>query len=334
MVGDMVQSSAMTIEEILRRVPGPTEVIGLTYEPEGLSFLESALAAERGAVMAVPPAWRDPLAAADVLVTHFFPVRREVLDLAPNLRVLATLRHGMENLDLDEAQARGILVINNPGREAEAVSDLTVGLILDALRGISRAARILRAGGWLEPSDSMANSRNVKSTTIGVVGFGYVGQLTAKKLAAFGGRVVVADPFVAPDVIETAGFDAVTMEDLLQTADVVTLHVRLGSATKALIGKPEIDSMRDRAILVNTSRADLVDEAALMAALQEGRLGWAALDVFWDEPLGEAHPLRQLERVTLTPHMAGSTADSSRISAALLAHRLAEALGGMGPSGM
>jgi D-3-phosphoglycerate dehydrogenase len=325
-VGDAAQPSELTVSAVRALLHPSTRYSCHDWQDEGAVFSSAALAAERGHLEAPPDSWLDTLREADVLITHFFPVGLEVLDLAKRVRILATLRHGEENLDRQLAESRGIVVLNNPGREAEAVSDFTVAAILAQLRGLFRATSAMHAGRWIAASELVTSARDPAAVVIGVVGFGHVGRLVTRKLTALGCHLLVHDPFVASEEIEDAGAVAAPLDELLSGSDVVTLHLRLSNESRGLIGARELALMRTTAVLVNTARAELVEEAALVTSLRNGRLGGAVLDVFWEEPLPATHPLVGMDNVVLTPHIAGSSAESQRNSATLLAGRLASVI--------
>ena len=323
-IGDRVQPSSVTAESLRRLLDPVAQVDAFDWDASDFSAL--ALAAERGLAVPIPDAWATAVTGADVLVTHFFPVRRDLMDSAPHLKVIATLRHGQEHLDLAAALERGIRVINNPGREAEPVSDFALLLILESLRGLHRASGVLIRDGWLDADQAAVGARNVASVVVGLVGFGHVGQLLARKLSGLSPRILVADPFISAESARDSGAELVGLDELLRTADVVSIHARLVPETRGLIGAAQLALMKPTAILVNTARAELIHEESLIAALRHGSIRGAALDVFWQEPLPLDHPLRGMPNVLLSPHMAGSTQDAPAASARLLARRLVAVL--------
>jgi D-3-phosphoglycerate dehydrogenase len=323
-IGDLAQPAALTAEVLRERMGAQIDVEAFDWAfAEAALFAEAAARVERGADADVPVGWAAALREADVVITHFFPIRGHVLEVAGRLRTIGTLRHGVENIDASAARERSIEIVNNPGREAEAVSDFTVCLMIDLIRGTTRAADQVRAGDWPGAATAAPHSRNLRDATIGLVGFGYVGRLVHRKLGGFGSRILVYDPHVPPETITSEGAIASELRPLLVESDVVSLHVRLEVGTRGLIGAGELALMRKSAYLVNTARADLVDEAALISALEEGRVGGAALDVFWEEPLPTDSRLRVVPNLMMTPHLAGSTADAQRNSVVLLVGRLA-----------
>jgi len=224
-----------------------------------------------------------------------------VLEGAPDLKVISRCGTGMDSVDLDAARARGIEVRNTPDAPALAVAELTMGLILGALRNIARADRSLRAGQWEPLSGGLLNGRRV-----GLVGHGRIGRRVGALCRAFGAETMAHDPAPPPpgDDVARAGLD-----DLLAWADIITLHVPGGPSTANMIDRAALAGMKPGAILVNTARGGLVDEEALAEALRDGRLRAAALDTFAEEPY--AGPLTGLDNAVLTAHM-GSRADESR----------------------
>ena len=326
-IGDLAQPAALTADILRDRIGAQVEVEAFEWAfADAALFAEAAARVERGADADVPTEWSSALREADMVVTHFFPIRGHLLDVAARLRTIGTLRHGVENIDTSAARERSIEIVNNPGREAEAVSDFTVCLMIDLIRGTTRASDLVRAGEWPGAGTAAPHSRSLKDATIGLVGFGYVGRLVHRKLRGFGSKVLVYDPHVPPETIASEGAGASEFHSLLGESDVVSLHVRLEAGTRGLIGAGELALMRNSAYLVNTARADLVDEGALVSALEERRIGGAALDVFWEEPLPRDSRLRGVPNLMMTPHLAGATADAQRNSVVLLVQRLAARL--------
>lgn len=254
-----------------------------------------------------------------MIATHFTPVDGALIERLPALRYVATLRAGTEHIDTDAAAGRGIVVINNPGRNANAVAEFTLGLLLAQLRGIEAGGGELRAGRWLG-TEARVGFAELSGRVVGLVGFGQVGRRLAELLGGFGCQIVIHDPYLPVDL--PSNVRVATLDEVLRTADVISLHARLTPETKGLIGREALASMRPTAILVNTARAELVDETALVDALRTGRLAGAAIDVFAIEPLPREHPLRGLPNVTLTPHLAGTTVEAHTMAALRLAARI------------
>jgi D-3-phosphoglycerate dehydrogenase len=254
----------------------------------------------------------------DLAVVQFAPIGREVIRRARSLKFIGVLRAGTENVAAADAAGRGIEVLNTPGRNARAVAEFTVALMLAEIRNIGRAHAALQRGSWRKEYPNGAAIPEVHGKTVGIVGYGNIGRMVAGYLQAFGAQIVFYDPFVKGD---TGAARSVSLPELLQTSDIVSLNLRLSEETHHLIGAKELALMKPSAVLVNTSRSGVVDQFALVAALQQRRIQGAALDVFDVEPLPADDPLLQLDNVTLTAHMAGSTIDAFANSPRLFADR-------------
>jgi D-3-phosphoglycerate dehydrogenase len=239
--------------------------------------------------------------------------------------VIGVLRGGTENVDVPEATRRGITVLNTPGRNARAVAECTMGLILAEIRNIARSHALLRQGDWRRSFPNSAAIPELYEKTVGLVGFGSVARLVAGYLESFGSRVIAYDPYFQGD---PGRVTLVDLETLLRESDVVSIHARLTDESYHLIGAAQLASMKPTAVLVNTARSGLVDEEALVRALAERQIMGAALDVFDVEPLPPDHPLLKLDNVTVVPHIAGSTIDAFRLSPRLMAGHLARMLEG------
>ena len=233
------------------------------------------------------------------LIAGLEPLTRNVLQRATNLRVIARVGTGLDSIDLAAANELDIAVVNTPDATTDAVAELTLAHMLNALRGVAAADRNIRAGSW-----SPFMGRLLKEKTVGIIGFGRIGRRVAQLVEAFGAHVVFTDPAVsANDDSRWRSLMALCAE-----SDVVSLHVPLTTQTEGLIGAQQLSSMKQGAILINVARGGLVDESALYTALNTNHI-WAALDCFADEPyLGD---LRTSERITMTAHM-GSYATETR----------------------
>ncbi len=254
----------------------------------------------------------------EVLICELERVDDVVLAAASTLRLVASCRGNPTNVDLAAAEARGVVVLATPGRNAISVADFTVGLLLTHVRRIALAERQLRERGWMTDGDLPYfhfRGPELDGRIIGLVGFGAIGRLVAERVRGFGMSVLAFDPFV---VQQPAGAELVELDELLTRSDVVSLHCPLTPETQGLIGERELALMGPDAVLVNTARAAVVDEAALLDALRSHRIGGAALDVFWEEPLAPDHPIRALDNVTVTPHIAGAADDVMRHHARMI----------------
>lgn len=253
----------------------------------------------------------------DVLVLEADFVFEETLDAAPGLRFIGVCRGEIgPHVDCAAAARRGVVVVNTPGRNAVAVAELTVGLILALARRIPAAHAMIRAGQWKSAVDNLTGWQGVElqGKTAGLIGYGAVGRQVARRLAAFDMRLLAYDPFVAkPD---SQGFPGeprfVSLDDLLAASDFVSLHCPLNQHTRGLLDARALALMKPTACLINTARAAIVDEPALLDALRTGRIAGAGLDVHLVEPLPPGSPWLALENVVLTPHIGGATADVAR----------------------
>lgn len=268
----------------------------------------------------------------DVLMVHLCPVPVSVLEKAPNLKVIASTRGGLENIDVEAATVRGVAVLSNPAHNANAVAEMTIGLILAETRNICRSAIALSAHNiWREQYPNSGQIHELSASTVGIVGFGTIGRLVAMKLKSFGCRILVADPYVSNQDVRDAGCELMHLEELLGVSDIVTLHMRVTPQTVGIINSQAIARMKPTACLVNTARAALVDMDALYAALQSNRIRGAALDVFPIEPIDRTYPLLELDNVTLTNHRGGDTVESYSDSPSMVLKQALRYLDGQPP---
>lgn len=244
---------------------------------------------------------------AEVLVVHICPVSKELMDAAPNLKLIVSGRGGLENIAMDEATRRGIPVIHTPHHNANAVAEYTIGLMLAETRNIARSYLALKQGKWQEAYPNSAFIPELAELKIGIIGYGQNGQLVANKLKAFKPTILVSDPFVPDQVIKDDGFEPVSLDTLLTEADIITLHVRLTPQTAKMIGDKQFKQMKNSAYFINTARSGLVDMDALVRALQTQAICGAAIDVFDVEPLPADNPFKDLDTLTMTNHRAGDT---------------------------
>ncbi|MDT0343673.1 NAD(P)-dependent oxidoreductase [Streptomyces litchfieldiae] len=249
----------------------------------------------------------EALGPARVCLTQMAPLTRRVLAACPELELFAVSRGGPVNANLAAAAERGVAVTFAPGRNAESTAEHTLGLMLAAMRRIPRAHAGMLAGRWdSELFAYDATGLEIAGSTVGLVGAGAVGRRVAAALVALGADVLVSDPYADPAAMP-AGARLVPLEELLERSTVVSLHARLTDETAELIGAAELAAMPRGSVLVNCARGGLLDYAALAAALRNGHLFAAGLDVYDVEPLPADHPLRTAPNVVLTPHLAGAS---------------------------
>ena len=217
---------------------------------------------------------------------------------APQLRVIARYGVGINNVDLAAARAQGVVVTNTPGANSASVAELTIGLLLNLLRPIQQAASETRLGGW-----PRLNGVSLVGKTVGLVGLGAIGKEVARRLAGFDCATVAYDVAADTDFARRHAITLVALDDLLAVADVVSLHLPVLPETRHMVNAAFLRRMKPGAYLINTSRGELIDEAALLAALMDGRVAGAALDAFQQEPPGANNPLLALPQVIPTPHM-------------------------------
>jgi D-3-phosphoglycerate dehydrogenase len=270
----------------------------------------------------------EHLAGVEVLVVHKAPVPERLLEAAPDLELVAAARGGTENVDVAACRERDIPVIHAPGRNREAVADYAVAMLLARLRDIPAHHGALSTGEWEQVFDPERLPPDVRTTEIGVVGFGNIGRGVARRLGGFDATVLAHDPYVGDAAVRETGAVPLGLGELLERADAVTLHVRLSPETEGLLGAEEFARMKPSAFLVNTARGGLVDEAALVEAIRADEIAGAALDVFREEPLPADHDLLDCEGVVLSPHVAGSTRDAVLGGPRILAEDLARWLEG------
>ena len=267
----------------------------------------------------------------DVLLVHGAPVSAEMLDAAP-LRLVCCARGGPVNIDVPAASARGIPVTNAPGRNAEAVAELTIAFALMLIRGVPAAARYLAGGGPLGGSTydgSRFIGAEAAGMTLGLVGLGHVGQRVAARGRALGFTVLGYDP--APAGAVPPEVTMVALDDLLGRCDLVSVHARATEGNRHMFGAAAFARMPRGALFINTARESLVDEDALARALAGGDLAGAALDVAEPRPAGDRHPLLDLPNVIITPHIGGATRETLGRGAEMAAAAVASLLAGRVP---
>lgn len=255
----------------------------------------------------------------EALVFHGAPVTDAVMDASPSLSLLCCARGGPVNVDVAAATRRGIPVVTTPGKNATSVAELTIAFLVMLARGIPGSQRFLRDGGQLGESTfegAQFLGYDLEGHVLGLVGFGQVGSRVASRAAAMGMEVIVHDPYLTE--IPAGVTRAASLEALLERADYVSLHARATGETEDLMDARAFAAMRPGTCFVNTARETLVDEDALAAALRDGRVAAAALDVVRPRPDGSRHPLIDFEQVVITPHIGGATHETLARGARML----------------
>lgn len=262
-----------------------------------------------------------------LVVTYLDRVDDALLEGFPAVRQVSSYGVGVNHLDLPATARRGIVVTNTPDVVTDATADLAMALLLAAARRVGEGDRLIRAGGWREAGPEFLLGRQVTGKTLGIVGFGRIGQAMARRAAGFGMRILYTSPREAgvPGATRTA------LDDLLAASDFVSLHCPLTDATRDLLSRQRIARMKPGAILVNTSRGPVVDEEALAEALEEGRLFAAGLDVFRDEPRVPER-LRNAENAVLTPHVGSGTVETRTAMARMVWDEVLRRVAGRPPA--
>jgi len=253
---------------------------------------------------------------ADILVTEADQITASVLEKCPKLRMVAATRGDPVNVDINASTEKGVLVTNTPGRNAQAVTELTVALMIMCARRILPAREAMLDGDWANKPKGWIylnfQGNELNGRTAGLVGMGAIGRKVALLLQAFGMQVLAYDPYFAKEQAESLSVELTGLDELLRRSDFVSLHAPVTKETKGMIGSEQFSMMKSTAILINSARAGLVDEQAMLAALKEKRIAGAGLDVFHHEPLAVSDPILEFDNVVAIPHIGGATNDVIR----------------------
>lgn len=314
-----------------------TELVVLKTDPGVIEAgePERALLAEAGARLVERPCLsEDELLEhgrdAAAILTLDEPLTARVIAGLRSCRVIARFGIGVDRVDLEAATAAGIVVTNVPDYCVDEVSDHALALLLAVTRRIIPLDRAVRDGLW-DTAATAGPVRRLRGRQLGVVGFGRLGRSFAAKAQALGLEVVAYDPYVADGAVEAAGVRPLPLDDLVATSDIVSLHIPLTPLTRHILDRRRIDALPAGAVLLNTSRGGLVDEAALVAALRAGRLGGAGLDVFETEPPPRDHPLLGLPNVVVSSHSSHYSLESGADMRAKAFGNVARVLRGEAP---
>ena len=260
----------------------------------------------------------------DVLVVRSrTKVTREIIEAGEKLKVVGRAGAGIDNIDVEAAKEKGVKVLNTPEAPAIAVAELTIGLLLSLARQIPRANSSMKEGRWAKKE---FRGWQLNGKTFGVIGLGHIGEKVARLAKAFGMKILITKRTPpSPEILKELEAEFVSLDELLERSDIVSLHVPLTPQTHHMIGEREIRLMKDGAFIINTSRGAVVDEKALFNALKSGKLGGAALDVYEVEP-PEDYSLMKLPNVVCTPHIGAQTVEAQRAASTLLAQKIVNAL--------
>ncbi|MBC7461990.1 MAG: phosphoglycerate dehydrogenase [Thermoleophilia bacterium] len=304
----------------------PRVLVAEELAPAGIAALEARTDVTHGAGWSLEELTERISEFDGIVVRSATKVNAALIEAGTNLRVVGRAGVGVDNVDLDAASARGIIVVNAPTSNVLSVAEHTLGLTLALARNVARGDATLRAGTWQR---SQLGGIELSGRTLVLLGMGRIGQLVAERARSFGMRVVGYDPFVSVERMRGLGIErAETIDEALEQADVLSLHMPLTPDTRGLIGAAQLAKLPDGALLVNTARGPLVDLDALDAALVEGRIGGAALDVFPTEPPPFDHPLFTRDNVLVTPHLAASTEEAQNRAGEQVAEQVVAALVG------
>ena len=268
-------------------------------------------------------------AAADVdalIVRNRTQVRGELLKARARCKVVGRLGVGLDNIDVTACEARGMQVIPATGANALSVAEYVIGTAMLLLRGAYQSQAAMVQGQW--PRNALSSGREIHGKTLGLIGYGSIGQLTARLAQGLGMRVQAHDALMAADhpAFSSTGVQAVGLDTLLASSDVISLHVPLLPSTQHLMNAAQLAQVKPGAIVINSARGGVVDEAAVVAALRSGHLGGAALDVFEQEPLKSGAMFADCPNLILTPHIAGVSLESNERVSELIARKVLEVL--------
>lgn len=250
-------------------------------------------------------------------------VTADLLESARKLKVVGRAGIGLDNVDIPAATKKGVVVMNTPGGNVVTTAEHTIALMMSMTRNIPQGTASLKAGRW---DKKKLQGREIMNKTLGLIGYGKIGSVVADRARGLKMRVMVYDPVVQPDAIEKKGFEPVTLETLYQNADYITVHVPKSKNTERLLNAAAFEKMKPGVMIINCARGGIVDEAALTAALESGKVAGAALDVFETEPPPADHPLLAMENVVVTPHLGASTMEAQTNVAVAVARQIIEYL--------
>jgi D-3-phosphoglycerate dehydrogenase len=270
---------------------------------------------------------------ASVLVVEADFVFDEVFEAVPALRLVGVCRNAFHQVDVDAASERGVLVIHTPARNAIAVAELTLALMLTLARHLVPAHRLVIEGRWRDPVEPYLTlqGRELAGSVVGIIGLGHVGQEVATRLRPLRARVLAYDPYVPPRRLRALGVTPAGLADLMRRSDFVTIHAVQTEESEGLVDEAMLHRMKPQAYLINAGAAAVVDSAALVRCLEEGRIAGAALDVFEGQPLPGSSPYLRLDNVILTPHIGGATQETVERHSRMITEDIERFLRGLPP---
>jgi D-3-phosphoglycerate dehydrogenase len=260
-----------------------------------------------------------------IIVRSNTNVDRELMNRAKNLKVVGRAGNGIDNIDLDTATEKGVLVVNTPESNSISAAEHTIGMMLTSLRNTARASAFIKSGNW---GRNQFKGNELNGKTVGIIGFGRIGALVATRLQAFNVKIIAYDPYITEERFAHYGAERKTeLKDLLMEADIITVHTPRTDETFGMIGDSEIELMKDGVRLVNCARGGIIQEKALLKALENGKVASAALDVFEEEPCPN-NPLFKYDNVVVTPHLGASTVEAQDNVGTTIATQVLDALDG------
>jgi D-3-phosphoglycerate dehydrogenase / 2-oxoglutarate reductase len=281
--------------------------------------------------MLAGPDLLERLDGVEVLIVEADPVTGEVMESAKSLRAIGITRGDPVNVDIEAATKHGIPIVRAPGRNADAVAELTIGLIFAMVRGIAASDADIRAGRWVideKIPQQRYRSREVAGMTVGLVGCGAVGRATARRLVGVGATVIGFDPYANAEDLSKIGVELVGLDTLLERSDIVSIHAAVTPETRGMLGPEQFARMKQGAYFVNSARFAVAQEEPLLEALRSGHLAGAAFDHFEGEFLSANHPLLSMTNVVLTPHIGGQTKETVENHTRMVADGLEAILAG------
>ncbi|MEM4091337.1 MAG: NAD(P)-dependent oxidoreductase [Thermoplasmatales archaeon] len=275
--------------------------------------------------------WKNAVANAIAIINRKAKLTKEILDAAPELRLIARTGVGVDEtrIDLKEAKRRQLVITYNPGINSDSVAELTVLLVLSILRKLLTLNKFVRRTEWSKAQATLGYQ--IKGKSWGFIGFGNVGTRVANIAKAMGCKTYAFDPYLDNQTIISRGAEPLQMDDLLMQCDIISIHVPLTDSTKHLIGLRELSLMKNNAVLINVSRGGIVDDLALYKIMKNGKLLGAGLDTIEDEPIHPENPLLTLDNVIITPHIGGSTYEGITAGAELAVDEVLRFLEGKEP---